>query len=149
MRGPATLAGALLLLGVACGMAGGLPTAQACSIDGIPSISANGHLALRNLVVPTAKSFQTWAPFVFRQSLTRNQVIRLSEDSAKIAKVLTATELHGRWRWDFGDGQTGRGNMTITHRYPRAGQYRINVSTYDPLFNGWRPFDSVELTIRP
>jgi hypothetical protein len=148
MRGPATLAGAFLLLGVACGMAGSLPAAQACTIDGIPSISANGHLALRNLAVPTAKSFQTWAPFVFRQSLTRNQVIRLSENSAKIAKVLTSAELHGRWRWDFGDGQTGRGNMTMTHRYTRAGQYRITISTMDPLYNGWRPFDSVELTIR-
>jgi hypothetical protein len=139
---------ASMFLVVIGGMSGSLSAAQACSIDGIPSISANGQLAVRNLTVPTGSTFLTWAPFVFHRAVARNHPVRLSEDMAKIARVLTSAELHGHWRWTFGDGQTASGQGgVITHRYARAGQYRITVATYDPLYNGWKPFDSVDLTI--
>src|SRR5437588_8398937 len=110
-----------------------LSGAAACAIDGIPSISANGQLAARNLLIPKKASFLTWSPFIFHRPFARGATIRLREDPVKLARALAAAEIHGRWQWTFGDGHTATtaGGATATHRYTRAGQYRIVISAYD------------------
>ena len=122
-------------------------SAWACSLDGVPSVSANGLLAVRNLAVPRKADFLTWSPFVFRHPFGRSTVIRLSEDRAKVARALGPTSLHARWRWTFGDGKAAEG-AGVTHHYAHAGRYRIIVAAYDASTKQWFPFDSVEVTVQ-
>jgi hypothetical protein len=135
------------------GSAAALVDAHACSLDGIPSISANGHLAALNRAPATAKTFLTWSPFVFRQPFRSGAVVRLSEDRALLKGVLSPQGLRGPWRWSFGDGQSGVGSSTISHSYSRPGVYRVTVSAFFPQFKtvgktkGWLTFDSVGLTV--
>jgi hypothetical protein len=127
-------------------LAGGTGPATACVIDGIPSLSANGHLAAKNLHVPEHASFLTWSPFVIRQAFRRGTPVRLSEDRRKLKNVLAPAGLHSQWRWTFGDGTSATGG-TATHNYRRAGTYRVMVAAYFAAYRAWVPFDSVMLTI--
>ena len=125
------------------GNAGG---AAACLIDGIPSLSANGHLAAKNQHGPTPASFLTWAPFVIQQHFRRGVVVRLSEDRDKLKNALAPAGLNSRWRWTFGDGASMVGAVG-SHRYSRPGTYRVMVAAYFAAYQAWVPFDSVMLTI--
>jgi hypothetical protein len=125
------------------GNAGG---AAACLIDGIPSLSANGHLAAQNQHGPTPASYLTWSPFVIQQHVRRGEVVRLSEDRDKLKNVLAPAELHSPWRWTFGDGTSTIGAVG-SHRYSRPGTYRVMVAAYFAAYRAWVPFDSAMLTI--
>jgi hypothetical protein len=128
----------------------GVPGAQACALDGVPSLWANGYGAVLNTNLPQTATFMTWAPFVIPHSFAARQAIRLHEDLAKVAPVLGPARLHSRWRWAFADGQVAMGISlaTVIHRYARPGHYHLIVATYNARFKVWLPFDSVELVVR-
>ncbi len=136
-----------LALGLTSVLGGALPHAQACAIDGIPSISADGRIATRNLAVPKRATLETWSPFLFKQPFGSHTVIRLREDPALLVRAMGPDALRARWRWAFGDGHSSGGALRVAHSYSHPGSYRVVVSTYDPAFKTWFPFDSVELTI--
>jgi hypothetical protein len=153
MRRRVLVATAIMWL-LGSGGAAALGDARACSLDGIPSISANGHLAALNSAPASAKTFRIWSPFVFRQPFRVGEVVRLSENRALLKGVLSPQGLRGPWRWNFGDGRSAVGSSTISHRYSHAGQYQVTIQAYFPQFKnvgttkGWLKFELVGLTVR-
>ncbi len=136
----AVLVGLMTLGGGALGQ-----YAQACALDGIPSVSANGHLAAVNRVIPSANSTLQWAPFLFSQHFQTDQSIRFVEDTARIKSgTLLPDALHHAWRWQFGDGASAVATK-VSHRYTHPGVYRVVVAARYPA--GWMKFDEVIVTI--
>ena len=127
---------ALLLL------AGSSQAVSACSIDGKPSLAANGLLARVYTVRPNPANFQHWAPFAFASSFPAGTKIQLSENLANVRLSLPAQRLRKPWRWSFGDGTTGTGASTV-HSYARPGDYRLGVSAYYSSYKRWFEFDAV------
>ena len=120
---------------------------RACSIDGMPSLSANGALADLAAVRPFGQDLAVWAPFVL-QAATPGALLRLREDLGNLKRSLPARALTAPFRWDFGDGAETAGFAT-THRYARAGSYRIVVSYREPRSARWIVFDSARIGIVP
>lgn len=65
-----------------------------------------------------------------------------------MARSLAPAVLAAPYRWHFGDGTTALGH-SVTHRYARAGVYRLTVAGYDRASARWFQFDAALLTIVP
>lgn len=138
-----------LLVGVVGAVTLGAGVAQACSIDGVPSLLVNNRFVAVNTARAGNASFDTWAPFVARGVYPARQLLRLQEDHARIAQALPPEAFRYSWRWRFGDGTSARGSA-VSHAYRRPGTYIISVDAY--LVAGahklWFTFDKATLTIR-
>jgi len=130
---------------LAIGLASGVGAAHACTIDGKPSVFANGTRAVIYKAAPTAATYATWAHFTFPRAFRAGQGILLKEDDALMRKVLPQADLRRSWRWRLGDGTTQTGD-TATHSYRRAGKYKVAVDAYFKGY-GWQQFDSVTVTV--
>jgi hypothetical protein len=125
----------------------GTPLALGCSLDNIPSISADGQLAHFNLQPPTTQAeLAIWAKFVFAHAYRTNARVIFSEDRAEVANSLVPSAMLRPWRWDFGDGNHTTG-WTVHHAYSRPGTWRISVDAYLPSTKKWYLFDQAEVTI--
>lgn len=119
-------------------------TALACDIDGKATAFADGHRAVRTTFTPA--TIKTWALFSFPGRYRANATIRFSEDQKQLRTVLVPEAMKRPWRWEFGDGTHGDG-WTVTHRYKRAGIYRIFVEAYYPSSRQYASFDSLRLVV--
>jgi hypothetical protein len=125
---------------------GHLGLARACSLDNVPSISANGMLARLNTVRPVVGHLAHWAPFVLPVAFRTGAGVRLSENLADLRKSLLTEDFSKPWRWDFGDG-TGGSGFTVQHAYKKPGTYRVIVSAYDSKIKFWFQFDAALIPI--
>ena len=69
-----------------------------------------------------------------------------TEDRAQLRQALPSDSLRHTLRWEFGDGTHALG-WAITHRYARAGTYRITVHAYYSSWHQYFPFDNVRISI--
>ncbi|MDB5073983.1 MAG: hypothetical protein JWO42_162 [Chloroflexi bacterium] len=132
----------LLLLTVWLGAAAAV---QACSIDGIPSLSLDGRLVTFNYGQATKDNLAYWAAFSLGTT-TVNKQVHLQEDIAKIRKALSAKALKTPFHWTFGDGASASG-PAVQHRYRQAGWYKVDVEYYYPPQRKWIIFDSAQLHV--
>ncbi|HWE60495.1 MAG TPA: hypothetical protein VHB98_02175 [Chloroflexota bacterium] len=121
--------------------------AQACSLDGIASISMNGNLASLTAGAPTAANRAHWASFTLLAAAP-NTNLRLSEDLNKVHQALADPALKTPFRWSFDDGVTTRG-FSVVHRFAQIGWHRVTVSYYWPDQKRWIEFDSAQVQIVP
>ena len=121
--------------------------AQACSLDNTPSISANGRLARLNTSRPSYGNLAHWAVFTFPSAFRAGQAIRLGENTVDLHRSLPVDAFGAPWRWHFGDGSSGSG-FTATHRYARAGTYKITLYAYYRSNHAWYQFDDVLVQVR-
>src|SRR5579871_2331968 len=121
--------------------------AQACGIDGVPSLSANGALAHINTARPSRQNLAHWAQFVFTASFHGGQTLRFSENLAEVRRTLLPQAFGKPWRWSFGDGSTSTG-YTVQHAYKRAGEYKLIVSAYFSDYKTWYQFDDALVHIQ-
>lgn len=122
---------------------------HACTIDGKATASVNGQRAVRAPLVTKplpASVARTWAMFTFNGHYTTRSLLHLVEDRAQLKLALSAETMKQTWRWDFGDGAHASG-WSVTHRYTRAGTYRITVSSYYPAFHKYFAFDEVRIVV--
>ncbi len=139
----------LIALSMVCGMillAGPAEAVRACTLDGKPSMAANGRYAILNHTVVTPKTYPSWAPFKFNMPFAPNQTITLREDRATLKGLMLPEAFSRPWRWTFGDGHSALGT-TVAHHYTRPGLYRIIVYAYFPSYKQWLNFDTVSLTV--
>jgi hypothetical protein len=122
----------------------GLP-AEACSLDGVPSLSANGHLAGLTKDPPTQATLAHWARFTL-PAAAPGDALRLTEDLSNLRRSLPVAALARPFRWSFGDGTSAQG-YAVVHRYARQGWYRIMVSALLPGLHNPIVFDSARLQI--
>jgi len=123
--------------------------ASACARDGVPSVSADGRLAVLNrAVAPTVLT--TWSPFVFARPVQRGRAVTLAENNREIANahVLPSDVFKHPWRWTFGDGRPDAYGTRVRHAYNKAGTYRIEVRAYYAVYASWQPFDVVTVHVR-
>ena len=130
---------------LAIGLVSAAETAHACTIDGKPSVFANGIRAVIYKKAPTAATYATWAHFAFPRAFHTGERILLKEDDVLMRTVLPRADLSRSWRWHLGDGTTRTGD-TAAHVYQRAGTYRATVDAYFKGY-GWEQFDSVTVTV--
>jgi hypothetical protein len=135
------MASAVLALGI-----GTAVPAYACSLDGVPSISANGVLARINTAQPSVADLAHWAPFIFTAPVRKGAPVRLAEDRRAVLKSLPPQAFDRPWRWTFGDGAAAFG-FAPSHRYRRPGTYIINVWAYDASNRQWYRFDAAQLRV--
>jgi hypothetical protein len=121
--------------------------ALACSIDNIPSLSANGVLARLNTTPPTKANVRWWEPFVLTQPFAGAQLVRFAENVREVRKALPAQAFSHPWKWTFGDGASATG-FSATHVYRKPGRYRVLVSAYYPDYHAWYGFDGALLTLQ-
>jgi PKD domain len=142
------LPAALLL---ALGITGAANSANACSIDLKPSLSANGVLDAVNRAVPInstqLKAFAAAGPFVFSAPFAPRKTIIFAENRRDIAQSLLPDAMITPWRWHFGDGTIAYG-WTVKHAYARKGDLRIQVDAYLPKTKQWYEFDRVTIHVR-
>lgn len=145
-KGPRRMLAALAVMLVAA-LALAPSLALACAKDGVPSVSANGRLAVLNRssqrIVVT-----TWSPFVFSGAVARTRVVVLAENNREVARALPRDVFSHPWRWDFGDRSKVVFGATVRHAYKKAGSYRIEVMAYYPLYGAWQPFDFVTIHVK-
>jgi hypothetical protein len=79
---------------------------------------------MRTGAPPTTKG--PWAPFTVGAAVASGTPLHLGEVGADLARTLPAATLAAPYRWDFGDGEAALGHA-VTHRYARAGLYRLTV----------------------
>jgi PKD domain len=118
----------------------------ACSIDGVPSLSANNALSWQNVSQATAANQAYWAPFILPDAAP-GDTLWFSENLANVALSIPSASLLTPFKWSFGDGATAMGQVssrgqTITHRYTKPGWYRIVVKYYWQSHRQWIEFDS-------
>ncbi len=123
--------------------------ALACARDGVPSVSADGRLAVLNRAAAPAV-LTTWSPFVFAQPVQRGHAVTLAENNREIANahVLPSDVFKHPWRWTFGDGRPDAYGTRVRHAYSKAGTYRIEVRAYYAAYASWQPFDVVTVHVR-
>ncbi len=123
--------------------------ASACARDGVPSVSANGRLAVVNRAAAPAV-LTTWAPFVFARPIQRGRAVTLAENNREIsnAHVLPADVFKHPWRWTFGDGRPAAYGTRVHHTYRKTGTYRIEVRAYYAAYASWQPFDVATIHVR-
>lgn len=119
----------------------------ACSIDGVPSISANGILAHPTRVAPTAATRSLWAPFIFLVIFRVGTPIRFAEDVHALRTSLPPHAFDRPWRWALGDGSVGSG-FGVSHSYGHPGDYLIGLWAYYDSYRAWYKFDSVVIHTR-
>ncbi len=122
-------------------------SALACARDGVPSVSANGKLAVLNKVSQRVV-VTTWSPFIFAQTVTHGQTVVLAENNREVARALPHAVFSHPWRWDFGDHSRVAYGTRVKHVYRHAGTYRIAVMAYYTLYSAWQPFDYVTIHVR-
>jgi len=124
-------------------------TALACARDGIPSVSANGRLAVLNKTGGSARLLPAaYAPFVFATSVRAGRPVTLSENNYEVAQALPRAFFSRPWRWAFGDGSRTGSGAHVRHIFTRPGDYRITVLAYYPGYAAWQPFDLVMIHVR-
>ena len=135
--------------GLALAAAVGVPgAARACSVDGVPSLSANGALVRLNTVRPSRETLAHWAQFVVAARLPAGAAVRFSEDLASLRRALPAQAFDRPWRWRFGDGGTATGAATA-HSYARPGDYKLVIEAYYGQYKSWFEFDAVLIHVGP
>lgn len=127
----------------------GTSVAGACSVDGIPSLSVDGRLVLRNTVYTSSSAVDSWTPFIAHGLYPARHPLLFSENRAQVAAALPPTAFKVAWRWHFGDGTTARG-MAVHHLYRRAGTYIVTVEAYlaSGKYAQWFTFDKATLHVR-
>ncbi len=143
MHRAARLAAAMVLI---LGGAAVQTIADACTLDGQPTATANGRRALPSRGTLSAAVIRTWAPFSFPGTYHVGTVIRLREDQTQLHAVLPPEAFERPWTWQFGDGTHAVG-WTVVHRYGRPGRYRITVSAYYPTWHSAVAFDAVRIIL--
>lgn len=121
--------------------------AAACARDGVPSVSANGQLAVVNHNT-TGVVLTTWSPFVFTRTVRHGHAVALSENNREVARALPRDVFTHPWRWDFGDHSKAAYGTNVRHTYRKAGVYRIAVFAYYAVYSSWQPFDYVTIRVR-
>jgi len=123
--------------------------ASACARDGVPSVSADGRLAVLNRTAAPAV-LTTWSPFVFARPVPRGHTVTLAENNREIANahVLPSDVFTHPWQWTFGDGRPDAYGTRVRHTYSKAGTYRIEVRAYYAAYASWQPFDVVTVHVR-
>lgn len=132
---------AILLFGVLAS------TAKACSLDGIASLSVNGHKAAITTDKVTASSLAYWSSFSLLAAAP-GDTLHYMEDMANVGLSIPKESTSLPFRWSFGDGSTVLGR-TATHRYRHTGRYRLTVAYFWPSHHQWVEFDSAEQRIVP
>lgn len=135
-----------LALGATMLVAGGAGAANACSIDGVPTLTVNGYTVAINKTVPTGTAnLRLWAPFVLSFPLHsgRNEV--LAEIANRVPLRLEAFKTP--WRWNFGDGSKAARGMTVRHTFSKPGIYKVTVDAYFPSHHFWYTFDAVQVRV--
>jgi len=121
-------------------------TARACTIDGTPTVYANGQRAVLSHARFTPQTARSWAMFAFPSDYHTGTAVRLVEDRAALARVLPNEALGHEWQWTLGDGTKTIG-WTAAHTYTHPGAYRIMVSAYYPSWKQYFPFDTVRIVV--
>lgn len=134
---------AIILFGLSTG------TGDACVLDNLSSLAADGHAAVRNFASPSG-NLDRWAPFYFERVYGMGQAIGFAEKTSDLKKNLSSAELAHPFRWSWGDGTQTIGT-NASHVYHRTGMYLINVYAFDALQRGspWFPFDRARVQIVP
>jgi hypothetical protein len=125
--------------------------AQACTIDNVASLLADGVPAMRTTSVPRGAAGHgagLWAPFTLAQALAVGVPVHLAEDAKDLARTLPAHVRAAPYRWTFGDGSVGFGH-TVVHRYARPGAYRLTVWGDDGVTRHWFAFDQAVVQVVP
>ncbi len=123
--------------------------AAACARDGVPSVSADGRLAVLNRSGGSARVIPaTWSPFIFANTVSHGQGVTLSENNREVARALPASVFGHPWRWDYGDHSRFGYGTTVHHSFARPGAYRITVLAYYAAYAAWEPFDLVTIRVR-
>ncbi len=128
---------------VAIGLASVGEAAHACTIDGKPSVFANGTRAVIYKGAPTTATYAYWARFAFPRTFRAGQRIAFNEDDALVRPVLQQADMSRTWRWRFNDGSAAQIGDRVAHSYRRVGKYKVAVEAYYPTAGGWQQFDSV------
>ncbi len=121
-------------------------TARACTIDGTPTVYANGQRAVLSHARFTPQTARSWAMFAFPSAYRPGAAVRLVEDRGALSRVLPNEALGHEWQWTLGDGTKTIG-WTAAHTYTRPGAYRIMVSAYYPSWKQYFPFDTVRIVV--
>jgi len=127
-------------------MLSGAAAANACTLDNVASVAANGQRAILSSDQPQAG--KAWAPFRFAQAYSVGTAVTLSEDHTDLAKSLSPSMLVQPFRWVLGDGSTVRGT-SVTHAFKQDGTYVIQVYAYAESVAHWVLFDTVQIEIVP
>jgi len=120
-------------------------SAQACSIDGVPSLTVNGYGVVINKTPPTGSALKVWAPFVLSFPLHTGRAEELSEITQRVA--LQPEAFKHPWRWNFGDGSPTVRGMSAKHTYSRPGVYKVTVEAYFASNSFWYTFDAVQIRV--
>lgn len=123
--------------------------AQACTIDNVASLLADGVPAMRTTSDPravAAHGAKLWAPFTFAQALAVGVPVHLAEDVRDLARTLPPRVRAAPYRWTFGDGSVGLGH-TVIHRYAHPGAYRLIVWGDDAVTHRWFAFDEAVVQV--
>ena len=124
-----------------------VPTTEACSLDGIASLSVNGHVASLTTDRAIASTLAYWSSFHLLAAAPDDD-LRYAENLANVSLSIPKASVVLPFKWSFGDGQTVLGR-TVTHRYRQTGWYRLTVHYYWPARRQWVQFDSAEQQIVP
>lgn len=142
--GASRLIAALLLVAMTILILGPV-AAQACSIDGIASISENGDVANRTGAQSAATDQRHWAPFTLLAAAP-GTTLRLAENFDKLLGTLPMWAFKTPFRWRFDDGATAAG-MSVAHRFGTLGWHTLSVQYYWPDRKRWVQFDSARLQV--
>lgn len=118
---------------------------QACSLDGVASLSVNGNLAGLTNGPATRSTLAHWAPFTLIAAAP-GDTLHLREDIGNVRRSIPGEALKAPFYWTFGDGTTATG-QTATHRYTRTGWYKITVAYYRAANRTWVTFDDAQMQI--
>ncbi|MGH2390770.1 MAG: PKD domain-containing protein [Chloroflexota bacterium] len=118
---------------------------QACTIDGVPSLSINGYTVVINKVVPTGPNLRVWAPFVLSFDLHTGRDEVLDEPTRLVP--LQPEAFKNPWRWNFGDGTPSVRGIEVHHKFSKPGVYKVLVYAYFPSRKFWYAFDAVQIRV--
>jgi hypothetical protein len=121
------------------------PAAQACSIDGIASLSENGNIANRSDAPASGANVRGWAPFTLLAAAP-GDVVHLAENTSKLIGTLPAWAFARPFQWRFDDGAKAAGT-SVAHRFTALGWHSFSVNYYWPDRKRWVQFDSARLQI--
>jgi hypothetical protein len=141
------LSRALALVLLPAVMAVGAWPALACALNGVPSLSVNGALVVKNPAIPTnSAQLAEYTLFIVPRPVAVRSIVTFSENLRELAQSLNPWDMRRPWRWQFGDGTAAYG-WTVKHAYGRAGSVRVSVDCYDPGTKQWYEFDQVRIRV--